>query len=346
MAPSANPYLQLLAELGVEIAEEVWNEVHDIREPTPPPVKPDRPHHVDPDDGIPVFTSAQLEWCEPEMYGFHDYHVQVGDEHPVALDWKSEVYYRGNYQPIHRYSRVYRIRWVFFHLIGASGKVEEDVLARLRAELAREDKDVIWTRTAYEWVRTRLRRWKRPDLYLSISDMVARLGGPRWRVPHGVCSQVLHDAVRLHRLFDALHRAGKLKRQRFPNLTYVLLFLLDRHGIIPPYRIPWARSYLRRRLLRHFLGYLDGCLKTGSLSSEPPTPTNASASVPERGSTAVAPETPPPQSLPLDTEEAAAGPALPLSRDAPAPAIASSDPAANGPAVRRQHVPHHPPDLL
>lgn len=274
-----NPYLDLLAELGVDIPEQVWNEVHDIKEPTPPPVRPDRPHHIDPDDGLPVFTSDQLEWCEPELYGFHDYHVQVTDEHPFALDYKDEQYYRGNYQPIHRYSREYRIRWVYYHLIGCMGKVPDDVLDQLKKELIQEERDVIWSRKAYEWVRTRLRKWKRSDLYLSISYIVGRLGGVRWRVTHECTVKVLEDAVKLHRLFNTLQHAGKLRRQRFPNLTFVLLYLLDRHGTIPPYRIPWARSYLRRYTTRSFLSYMQECLTTGSLSSEPLNRTNASESV-------------------------------------------------------------------
>lgn len=244
-----NPYLTLLAELGVEISETVWNDVHAIRSPTPPPVRPDRPHHVDPDDGVPVFTSEQLEWCEPEVYGFHDYHVQVGDEHPLALDYRSERYYWGNYQPIHRYNRQYRIRWVYFHVIGSAGKASDDVLSRLRKELTREAGDVIWTRNAYEWVRSRLRAWKRSDLYLSISYIIHRLGGRRWKVSHACSVAVLDDAIRLHRLFDTLYHAGKLRRQRFPNLTFVLLFLLDRHGVVAPYRIP-VRTPSQGRMAR------------------------------------------------------------------------------------------------
>lgn len=76
-----NGYLTLLAELGIDIPQETWNEVHSIPSPSEPPsspILPSRPHSTT-DDGLPVFTLSQLEWCEPELYGFTQYEV-VEDE--------------------------------------------------------------------------------------------------------------------------------------------------------------------------------------------------------------------------------------------------------------------------
>lgn len=284
---ASNPYLQLLAELGIDIPETVWNEVHNIPPPPPPPSRcPDVPVDYT-DDDVPVFLSTQVEWEGPEMYGYDRYEVHEVEEtaHPLRLDYKSEQYYRANFRGIHRYSRAYRIRWVYFHLVGSMGRSPPALLARLKAE-AKAEGDPIWNRGVYEWVRGRLRGWKLARYYHVIPRLVADLGGPRWRIRDAQHARVLEDATRLHRLFDALARAGKLCRQRFPSLTFVLLFLLDRHGVMAPYRIPWARTYISRKGLRTFLDYLQGCLTTGSLSSEiRPPPTASSASAPANGPT-------------------------------------------------------------
>lgn len=299
-----NGYLDVLAELGIDIPEDTWNTVHDIRSPTPPgspeypTLLPSKPHHMDADTGLPVFTTSQLEWCAPEAYGYTQYEV-VEDEaaaHPLALDYDQELYYRGNYIPTHRYDRLYRIRWVLGHLVGCLGKYPLDVEERLRRDMAAAGNHLMWSRKIYEWVRGRLRLWKLPHLYLSIPLLVSRLGGPRWRVSERQYRMVLEDAVRLHQLFNTLHREGKLKRQRFPSMLFVLLSLLDRHGVMPPYRIPWARTSIRRRGLHAFLQHLETCLDqqsttaTGSTDTSSPTKTaTSSLTVTRRAATTTAP---------------------------------------------------------
>lgn len=300
---AANGYLDLLAELGIVIPEQEWNEAHNI---TPEePRQPHEPVDIDSVSGLPVFTTAQLEWCEPEQYGYDKYQV-IEDEltaHPFALDYDQELYYAANYNnAIHRYSRQYRLRWVLGHLVGQLGKAPKDVEQRLRAELCREGSDVLWTREAYEWVRGRLRKWKLSQLYLSVPHIVSRLGGARWRVSLKQYTQVVEEATRLHKIFDSMKRQGKLQRQRFPPLLFVLLYLLDRHGVMPPYRIPWARTLIRRRELRHFLLFLQECLQEhGGLFSETTTGPSGSdradtkAPPPPMPPTCRLPPTPPPE---------------------------------------------------
>lgn len=253
-----NAYLELLTELGIHVDEGEWNDVHGILPEPSPPLRPDRPAYWDEDNHAPVFTTSQIELGgPPEHYGFHDYLVVETDEtaHPFALNYEDEWYYRSNHRPKHRYSRPYRIRWTLSHLVGLAGKNPEPVLARLRAELP--GPELLQSRSVHEWVRHRLKRWGHKELYLSVPYLVAELGGPRWHANTRQVAGVYADALKLHTTFDALRKQGRLGRQRFPKLQYVLLKLLDRHGVLAPYRVPWARTSIKRRQLRDFLAVLD-----------------------------------------------------------------------------------------
>lgn len=262
----SDTWLELLKSLGVEIEKEVWERVHETAPPEPlPPKLPSRPHHWDGE--LPVFTSSQLEWCEPELYGYDTYEV-VEDEaaaHPLAMEWKDERYYAANGRPIHRYDRPYRIRWTLSHVLGHVGKQPKAVMQWLRDEL-RGSEHVMTSRAAHEWVRSKLKSRRLRTLYMSTPFLVRQLGGPRWKVTTRQWQRVEEEALYLHRLFENLKRSGLCPRQRFPKIQYVLLRLLDRHGILAPYRIPWARTTIKRRQLAHFLTSLE-CPSSATSSS-------------------------------------------------------------------------------
>ena len=281
-----NTYLELLRELGIDIPEADWNRIHGIEpEPTRPKHPSNRePLYVDETDGIPVYTASQLEWNLPEHDGVVDYRVVEDDyhAHPFALNYHDELYYRANYRPRHRYSRPYRIRWTLSHLIGSTGKLPPGVADRLRNTLPPPG-DVLHSRSAHEWVRTCLKKWRHTELYLSVPYIVARLGGPRWRVSSRQVRDVYDDAIRLHTVFDTLRKQGRLGRQRFPKLQYVLLKLLDRHGVVPPYRIPWARTSIKRRQLRDFLTTLDANKTPWILPEETNAPVDGMSTPPQNG---------------------------------------------------------------
>lgn len=262
-----DPHLQLLRELGIHLSREEWEAAHPELSPTwekgEPTLLPVKPHHYDPPtaenpDPLPVFTSSQVAWCDPECYGWTQYEV-VEDEataHPFCLSYDDERYYRANHRPVHRYSRPYRLRWTLAHVVGHVGKLPDELHRRLKEEVARHP-HVIEGRGAYEWVRHRLKAEGASQLYLSIPMIVRVLGGPRWKVSERQYGSVLADALALHKTFDALARSGRLVRRRFPKMQFVLLRLLDRHGVAPPYRVLWARTSIKRRQLRRFLRRLD-----------------------------------------------------------------------------------------
>lgn len=268
-AAAQNTYLTLLSELGIDIPPEEWADCHPPSDPEPltTPRLPCRPAGWDGE--LPVFTSSQVAWCDPDHYGFHRYEVVEDDEaaHPLALSYADERYYAANHRPVHRYSRPYRLRWTLCHVIGHLGKFPGILEGWLRDRLETSGRpEVIGTRNAYEWVRTQLRSpaarsrfgrgWPQ-RMYRSIPLIVRELGGPRWTVTPDQFAAVVEDALQLHRTFDALRRADKLGRQRFPKMQYVLLRLLDRHGVAPPYRVLWARTCIKRRQLGRLLHRLQ-----------------------------------------------------------------------------------------
>jgi hypothetical protein len=257
-------YVSLLAELGIHITPEEWAHHHgETPIPSHTPLLPCRPAYYEgsPDDAfqMPVFTRSQVDWCDPDHYGFHHYEVVEDDAaaHPLALSWKDERYYAtGSTRRIHRYSREYRLRWTLARLVGWVGRLDSDVEHVLRQQLLKHP-HVHRTRRAYEWVRSHLKRLGRRDHYASIAFIIRRLGGCRWKVTEAQYRWVTDEAVQLHNRFNHLLTQGKLQRMRFPKMQFVLASLLASQGVAPPYRMLWARTRIKRQQLAHHLSMLQ-----------------------------------------------------------------------------------------
>lgn len=241
-------WLELLEECGVDISHADWVKVHpgpteEVVEETAAPTPRSFLGEV------PCFGSDQVAYCPPERWGIDVYHVVEDPEtaHPFVLSWSDEQYYRANYRPKHRYSRVYRLRWTLAHVLGRYARADPPVMDALREALG--SSGVLHTRAAYEWVRSQLRILGATHLYMSIPGIVSLLGGPGWACSDATWAKVEADAIALHRAFE-LDKGG---RQRFPKMQYVLLRLLHAHGVAPPYRVLWARTSIKRKQLAAFL---------------------------------------------------------------------------------------------
>lgn len=262
---SHDGYLDLLDELGITIEPTTWFQEHPERcqeqsvtvVPSVLPTTPIANYH-----SLPVFSSSQIAWADPGLFGFHNYLVYEDPEtaHPLVLDYKDECYYSGNYVKKHLYSRPYRIRWVFNHLIGFQGACPLKVLSDLMKALCDgPSPSPLFGRNIYCWVFERLRAWKLPELYLSIPFIIRQLGGSVWIITDRHIRQVLDNAYAIdkqfthHQTFQKQQHQRK-KRIRFPKLQFVLLYLLRKQGVLPPYYIPWARTATKARQL---LQYLD-----------------------------------------------------------------------------------------
>ncbi|KAI8995114.1 hypothetical protein BC832DRAFT_596137, partial [Gaertneriomyces semiglobifer] len=253
----SNTYLSMLAELGIQVSPDEWNSAHNVpNDPAPrsPPLLPSEPAYYDSDDDhLPIFTSSQIAWCDPETFGYHRYCVVEDEEtaHPMVMDYQDEQQWKMNRQRSHHYDRLYRIRRTFFQLLGhATTKLPPTLESDLKKHI---HGSLLMSRNIYEVIRKYLKQRKLPHLYPAIPLLISRLGGPRWNVPYHKVQLVLEDAFQLHRTFDYLKKQGSLGRQRFPKVQYVVLMLLHRHTILPPYRIPWARTSIKRKQLSQLL---------------------------------------------------------------------------------------------
>lgn len=250
-----NRYLELLAAVGVHVDAEEWNQVHinpNTLEPEPweVPVLPSAPWRYN-EDGVPEFTRSQFDVCPPELYGYDEYHI-IEDElaaHPPCASYEQEVSWRRNHRPIHRYDRTYRIRWTLAHIVGCAGWIPVDVLDALRTHIYADD---LMSRRIYERVRHCLKVARHTRLYVAIPYIIGQLGGPRWHISTDQYRAVLKDAVVLHGLFETL-KPQLQRRKRFPKIHFVLLRLLDRHGVWAPYKMAWARTLIKTQQLQQFL---------------------------------------------------------------------------------------------
>ncbi|KAJ3176771.1 hypothetical protein HDU85_006554 [Gaertneriomyces sp. JEL0708] len=214
-------YLSMLAELGINVSTDEWNSAHnvpDVPGPRSPPLLPSQPAYYDSDDdNLPIFTSSQIAWCDPETFGYHRYCVVEDEEtaHPMVMDYQDEQQWKMNRQRTHHYDRLYRIRRTFFQLLGhATTKVPPTLEAELKKHI---HGSTLMSRNIYEVIRKYLKQRKLPHLYPAIPLLISRLGGPRWNVPYHKVQLVLEDAFQLHRTFDYLKKQGSLGRQRFPK---------------------------------------------------------------------------------------------------------------------------------
>ncbi len=241
-------WLALFAELGLDVDADEWRAANPQLYPSPPPASPtlpSAPHHYD-KDGTPIFTSEQIEWGMPEQFGHTTYLVAetARSAHPFALDYNDEVAVAINHKRAHIYDRYYRMRWTFEHMVGCHGNVTPLELDEIRGRI---DPSVVQTRGVYEHIRKTIKRLRWPHLYISIPHIIRQLGGSSWTVRNEQAYSILRQAKTLHHYFNV--QKGKLGRQRFPKLQYVLLRLMDLHEIVPPYKVPWARTSVKRRQL-------------------------------------------------------------------------------------------------
>jgi hypothetical protein len=263
-----DPYIDLLETVGVVVSPDEWEVLHAWRTrttdvpdvPAPFPHLPVDPVSYDTDarrDAVPVFTRSQCNECAPEVFGWDRYRVIEDREAAwtVKPSYEQEVSWKRWHRPIHRYDRPYRIRRTLLHVIGQDGTCPPDLLAFLKARLP---VDLVLSRSIYERVRSFLKKHRWVHLYASIPYIVSQLGGSRWRVTGTQYQRVYADALQLHRLFDLFRSQDRLGlRRRFPKMQFVILRLLHRHGVVPPYFMPWARTYIKRRQLRTLLITLE-----------------------------------------------------------------------------------------
>lgn len=189
---------------------------------------PSTPHHFAP-DGKAVFTSLQLEWGLPEHFGWtQEYEVQdLGPD--FALNWSDEITHRR--RAIHHYSRLDRFKATLGQLMGCTGDVPPKVLALMPPALKYVGKDELWLT-----VRQILKKAKMRLYYNRIPAILAGIGLISFSKSLDRYQAIMEDFARMHNVFSAVKK--RLKRAYFPNLRYVAVRLMAKHGVVLPYTIP------------------------------------------------------------------------------------------------------------
>lgn len=156
-------------------------------------------------------------------------------------------------RPIHRYCRISRFIFVLNQLLGISGTVPIIVKHVVRLKFDMEKRQVPQSKI-WNFVRARLKEYGWRLYYNRIPEILAH---PPIREKLGFNPALAHDDFNhKHRLiirdFIAMHHsfnrtADPNNRRYFPNLRFVALHLMERHDLLPPYAIPHARTFRKRR---------------------------------------------------------------------------------------------------
>lgn len=235
-------HADLLRELGFSIPTE---DIVLPPAPPPSPTLPTRPHHYDA-SGMAVFTSEQIAWAHPEEFGFEENYLVVEEEetsHPFALNYSDEINLPRK-RPVHRYSRTERFRFILGQIMGCSGTVPGHVLKVFdREKLARLPDDQVW-----DEVRSTLKTHKWRLYYNRIPAILAGLGLCNFKYSDTKKFQdILYDFTQLDAVFESTK--ASLGRIYFPNLRFMAIKLMARHGIQPIFPIPKARTFRKLQSL-------------------------------------------------------------------------------------------------
>lgn len=244
-----NPYFEMLREMGVEMDPCEWDN-DTVRSKSPE--LPDRPHHYN-EDGRAVFTTQQLAWAYPEDFGFTEPYEVVDGEPTYATEWKDEILLTK--KRCHRYSRIKRFKFILTQLMGSTGFVKQKnrddelkVMApflKYRRVLEKVPKPFLW-----DTIRMILKKNNHRIFYNRIPTIIRRLGLVKLK-SHGTVStkldSIMYDFQLLHYVFDKVKL--KIKRSYFPNLRYVALRLMKKHGLDLIVEIPQLRTLRKQEEL-------------------------------------------------------------------------------------------------
>lgn len=240
-----DPYLELLAGVGlIEAPLYKHIDVYDPLEGWNPL-----------DDGSGGYISGwvpepfALVGDNEELYEFYDgvHDIHFNEVTYGNMDYEQEQEYARNAKPIHRYSRKDRFKSVLYQLLGISGDIPSAIRNIVRQKLGKKTRrNKIWND-----IRAVLKEAGERKYYNRIPQIIARIAKLR---PAGITNAALdacfEDFHLMHHKFDTeLHI--KWQRAYFPNLRFVALKLLTKHGITFPYDVPFVRTARKRKYLNN-----------------------------------------------------------------------------------------------
>lgn len=193
-------------------------------------------------DGVPLFSSRDIDdYGLPELYNYHVYRVIESRDLNFVTDYNMEQ--QREWRKIHRYSRQSRFKTTLLNLLGERGKIPIQTVRLVKAFLNPKSKD-LWNDT-----RSILKHFKMGKYYDNIPIILKQAG-------FGSCygkitATEIRDIVRDFKMLSSRYDNMKTNHKRvyFPNIRFIVLKLLERHGFHPRYKIPLVRTVRKSKSL-------------------------------------------------------------------------------------------------
>jgi hypothetical protein len=194
-------------------------------------------------DGVPMFTNIQIDdYGLPEHWGFEVYRVVESREANFVTDYKMEQ--DRYFQKIHRYSRLARFKVCLYNILGERGVIPKHILQMVKIYLAPNSMD--------KWNDTRkiLKHYKQRKYYDQIPTILKTLkfGRSFQSLTGEQFENIITDFQCLSDRFDRLK--DSYSRRYFPNIRFIVLKLLELHGIKPNYPVPLLRTSRKMKSLQ------------------------------------------------------------------------------------------------
>ena len=164
--------------------------------------------------GIPEYRLEDIElFGLPDHWGVLNYLVIDCKEIscPLSMEWKDEMHLLQDGVFIHRYDRCQRFKCTLYQLIGGSRVEIPSHVFRITKEY-NPDPNKVWN---------------------SVREILKEYGYKKFY------NRILLDFQKIHSYFDEIKK--ELKMDYFPNLRFVVLKLMERHGVVFQYYIPFIR---------------------------------------------------------------------------------------------------------
>lgn len=202
------------------------------------------------DNYIPVYTTDQIDlYGIPEFWGVSCYTVIQTRESmaPMVTDYEIEQERRGSLRPIHHYDRIERFQSTLYQLIGCRGRVPSEIISKIRQIGYNTDPDYIW-----DSIRTTLKSIPKGRLYYNRIPTILQILGYQRKINFKDQSQLIQEIVLDFRKMNAKYEQIKSRfgdRKYFPSLRFIAFKLLQKHGAVFEYKIPFVRTPRKQVLL-------------------------------------------------------------------------------------------------
>lgn len=198
-----------------------------------------QPFRID-EDGVAVFTNNQIDdYGFPEWHGYDVYRViETRACQELVTDFTLENQY--DKRPVHRYCRKKRFQTVLGHLLNDKGKVPPHIIKLVQEEM-------FPNRELWDEVRTILKQHKLRIYYNRIPFIIQQLDKVSSSKPVRAYQyrDIMKDFDQFCFWFEQVKH--QWKRSYFPNMRFIALKMMERHGIELNYEIPLTRTLRKRK---------------------------------------------------------------------------------------------------